>query len=415
MKKISIFLLMISLVVLLCSCGVSEVVERTGMTKSEIQEAYDVAEALLNDEEYLEAMYKFERISGFKDAEDKANLAYEKYCSDILAAAEKLAEKENYVEAINVLTDALNEVGEEERFINYGLELRETYMKKIISLVDTYVAENNFDSAYAVLESLEEFVGEDEAIDAKLIEIKNSETAYNKNNLMTLINDFDGSDNKSLDAYEEIIYEIEAQLDIIGNDPEIAGIITKYKNAYCDAVLAEAENAFDKNGYEEAIRIIKIGLNTLPDQERFITAIADYESYRPISLSEFDIFVDNRGNDGWYYEVNTATDNLGVKHTDIRAGFGDIVYLIDGYSKLSGVFFQRYEFRSEKGQSTLAIYGDGNILYEATMGPGMKPDYFDIDISGVKELRIVFSMKRLAAVKGYSGCYAAIGDLTLKK
>ena len=89
----------------------------------------------------------------------------------------------------------------------------------------------------------------------------------------------------------------------------------------------------------------------------------------------------------------TEKDNLGNTRQEVIVddrGF-DNTYLLNGqYSAISGTFFQRYEYRSRTGKSTLFIYGDGELLYSVEMSGGLTPIDFYVDLTGVLELRVDF-------------------------
>lgn len=95
---------------------------------------------------------------------------------------------------------------------------------------------------------------------------------------------------------------------------------------------------------------------------------------------------------------DTRKDNLGNTRYEVIVNqkfFSNIdldnVYLINGqYSSITGTFFQRYEHRSDKGTSSLKIYGDNQLLYSAELSAGMEPIDFNVDLTGVLKLRIVF-------------------------
>lgn len=126
-------------------------------------------------------------------------------------------------------------------------------------------------------------------------------------------------------------------------------------------------------------------------------------------VKDLDYFVGNK------WGIYDDKDNLGVEHRGAIQGDGNRkttsnIYLINGqYSAISGTLFQTYRYRSSTGDddaSTLEIYGDGELLYNAEMKGGVKPLDFYIDLSGVLELQIVFSSP-------FYGTYAAIADFGL--
>lgn len=86
-------------------------------------------------------------------------------------------------------------------------------------------------------------------------------------------------------------------------------------------------------------------------------------------------------------------DNLGVERMNVCTGEKiRNVYKINGkYTSIQGTLFQHYAFRSTGSGSELMIYGDDELLYKASMGPGIEPLDFNVDITGVLELEIYFN------------------------
>lgn len=113
-----------------------------------------------------------------------------------------------------------------------------------------------------------------------------------------------------------------------------------------------------------------------------------------------------------YWNLGRETiDNLGNKHQKslyLKSDYSDnhIVYKLNGqYSKLTGYFYQLYDHRSDDYKTTLNVYGDGELLYSASVGRGIDPIEFSIDLTGVLELKIQGSWELVR--------YSALGDVGL--
>ena len=92
---------------------------------------------------------------------------------------------------------------------------------------------------------------------------------------------------------------------------------------------------------------------------------------------------------------SSMTDNLGKEHTNIIHSNSNInnTYKLNGqYSMLSGTLFQQYQYRSDYHNTEFAVYGDGRLLYSAQMCGGIDPIDFTVDLSGVLELKIEFTV-----------------------
>lgn len=111
-------------------------------------------------------------------------------------------------------------------------------------------------------------------------------------------------------------------------------------------------------------------------------------------LKDMDYFTYNNG---VFEDIGTAKDNTNVSHSNCILSTDyptDCTYLLNGqYSKITGCFFLRYEYRSHSNQPTFKIYGDGELLYEAKVKAGVTPIDFSVDLTGVLELRVVLDFK----------------------
>lgn len=95
--------------------------------------------------------------------------------------------------------------------------------------------------------------------------------------------------------------------------------------------------------------------------------------------------------DDWKDNLGNMRDNVTCLYSggSWYTNTGSQVYLLNGqYSALSGTLFQNYDYRSENGTNTLEIYGDGNLLYRATVSPGVYPVDFKVDVTRVLQLEI---------------------------
>ena len=86
----------------------------------------------------------------------------------------------------------------------------------------------------------------------------------------------------------------------------------------------------------------------------------------------------------------------------LREGdFDNIYYLNGNYTSMTGTLFQPKEYNNSKYDgpyafdylytATFRVYGDGRLLYEGTMTGGVFPLDFNIDLTGVLELRVTMS------------------------
>ena len=107
-----------------------------------------------------------------------------------------------------------------------------------------------------------------------------------------------------------------------------------------------------------------------------------------------DYFDSNGSVDGPF----DAKDNFGVEHYnsyEIHTSGDDdayVTYRTDGkYNHLRGTFFLLYEYKSSDKERKFRVYNDDNqIIYTANITHASDPVDFDIDISGIKNLKLEF-------------------------
>ena len=127
--------------------------------------------------------------------------------------------------------------------------------------------------------------------------------------------------------------------------------------------------------------------------------IGKHTSDKPaVWLDELDYF----DSSSWKLEAREGMkDNLGNVHEHAVTACGNIsgspgevyytTYKLNGqYSAISGTFFRTYKYRSSDNTDNLKIYGDGELLYSASVTSGVDPIDFYVDLTGVLELKICY-------------------------
>lgn len=151
--------------------------------------------------------------------------------------------------------------------------------------------------------------------------------------------------------------------------------------------------------------------------------IGNHSSGKPaMYLSEMDYFAGDK-------TINTAAqdkDNFGRQYHNCIIGHGgsyaigttERSFLLNGqYSALTGTFYQRYDYRSALVSGAFYVYGDDRIIYSCEFdedSTGNEPIDFNVDLTGVLKLRIVFEYTEKASEGGgYYPDGLALGDVGL--
>jgi len=121
--------------------------------------------------------------------------------------------------------------------------------------------------------------------------------------------------------------------------------------------------------------------------------IGKHDSDTPVvMLNQLDYFHQSRS----WFKVEFPKDNLGNTYTEGLTHYGSTAsrdYILDGkYSRMRGTFILRYRSRSTSGKYMLKIYGDDKLLYSfSEMTAGVRPVEFEVDLTGVLQMRIEMS------------------------
>ncbi|MDR2649748.1 MAG: NPCBM/NEW2 domain-containing protein [Clostridiales bacterium] len=118
------------------------------------------------------------------------------------------------------------------------------------------------------------------------------------------------------------------------------------------------------------------------------TRLASLDYYSRSASLSLDHANEIQANTGDIYYDNFYCDK-GFNYYTGRLSYS---YLIDQqYTQMSGTVFLTYGMWDTKGIGKFNVYGDGELLYSSPdVISGFKPTVFDIDISGVKSLKIEF-------------------------
>lgn len=139
--------------------------------------------------------------------------------------------------------------------------------------------------------------------------------------------------------------------------------------------------------------------------------IGKHNSSTPVTyLSKLDYFTEESD---WIID-NITKDNLGNEHTHSiypeKWVPASRTYKLNAqYSRLTGVYYQRYEARSSTIRGQLVISGDEQELWRGSVEGGIEPINIDIDLTGVLELKLEFECPGLGTERNNT----VFGDVAL--
>ena len=381
---LNIVIAVIAVVLSGCSDKQAEDVARTnGMTVEEVKTAYDLAGSYFNTGQYLEAMYTYEEISGYKDSDAKREESLGAYQEEITEKARGYAgQDKNYGDALALIRQARQTVGDCSLFREAEAEIEAAYLDEYLERAQEELDEGDFTAAADLLSTISQAVS---VTDPRITAM---EVFITKGRVLAAWDEYRSGD----DIANGLIY-LRTLLMEGYDDPDVMALYNQEYSAYKKQVMDNAQSQFQTSGYEAAIAALQSGTLVLADDADFQSKMEEYQSYRPVPLASLDYF-DQEG--GGFNTVDTGKDNLGNEHQNVfrvddRAPT-QTYRLYGGYERLVGICYLDFQSRAGSASGILQIYGDGVLLFDSgTLCAGVDPVPFDIQIGGVDKLTLAAS------------------------
>lgn len=297
----------------------------------------------------------------------------------------------NYLDAISqyelVSNDDVNYDISQEQIIESNL----LYKNQALTLIDEAINDNDFQTAFALLDVTLNELGEDSDV---VSAYQDCETAYENYTVETTITSANAlmDDGDYSSAYNTLLN----QTYVFENNLDLTSALSTCVTEYIAYTLEEAENAFyDGGDYVSSIKLINMALLDLADEAQLSEALDYYTSYYPVWIGDLLYYEV----DGYYSdkESKDITDNTGETYTGYvyvtPTGWdewGSMTFAINGeYETLSGRIIIGYSNRYLTIGGSYIIYGDGVELFNSGILAGnAAPVDFEVDLTGVMELTI---------------------------
>lgn len=210
------------------------------------------------------------------------------------------------------------------------------------------------------------------------------------------------------DGQEVLENAREAIASSAGTQVDISAYIARSAQNYA----TKAEQFFAQGKIEAALQDMEIAAHLAPDNADYQAKLDEYGSYLPLDLSKEDNMLTYELLSFRNRATETANNGEVFKNVMYISGFGQYGdrianYLLGGkYNKVSGTAFLPQDEKNATSGMFFEIYGDGALLYTSpTLTAGVLPAPFEVDVTGVENLRVQFY-----AVKGrYSDGSPSIG------
>ena len=298
--------------------------------------------------------------------------------SNMLAQAEEALIQKDFASAMKILEEALKAMPDDAELNAAYIRANMQYKKETILRIDELLSEKKFAEA--------------ETLSAKALQVFPNDEELRSRAYRLLVAgavEYATTLEAQGDLESAIVY-LNAEGDNILKTPEVSELMKRICSTYRQNIVDEADFAFETEGYLSAVRIIQKGQSVLMGDSQLDELLKMYKGMAPVSLlDEYDYF-ENK----WSYLRNNGKDNLGNIYDKVitpDSSYSNTYmsfYVAGEYEKLTGTVFLRYKSRSTERKQKLKIYGDDLLLYESSeFTAGVLPEHFEINITGVKNLR----------------------------
>lgn len=344
--------------------------------------------------EYDLALEKTEAIDTTWTRYQKA----EKLRVDIIKA--RLDEIRSSYEGDQKYTEVISYVKRKVPNLDIDAEIREQYEQAIeeykasvLKKADELESAEDYSGAVRELETALQLIGSDAKLEERVHQLGKTE-------ILKAVETYEAS--KKYDTAIELISD---RIGDYETDSEVVLAYNRCKDAFRDATVQAAKNAYTKEGFQAALSIVNNALMTLEDDSELQTLAEYYRNLAPVKLSDLESY---RTDGGEFLYREAETDCFGTEHFDNLTREGSETYRISGkYTTLKGVLFSSAS-KSQEMRVGVKCWGDGVLLCEYNTTNFNGPMPFSVDISGVKDLKIELSAEYTGLFSEYevaiSGC-----------
>lgn len=327
--------------------------------------------------EYDLALEKTEAIDTTWTRYQKA----EKLRVDIIKA--RLDEIRSSYEGDQKYTEVISYVKRKVPNLDIDAEIREQYEQAIeeykasvLKKADELESAEDYSGAVRELETALQLIGSDAKLEERVHQLGKTE-------ILKAVETYEAS--KEYDTAIELISDRIADYE---TDSEVVLAYNRCKDAFRDATVQAAKNAYTNEGFQAALSIVNNALMTLEDDAELQTLAEYYRNLAPVKLSDLESY---RTDGGEFQYEEVETDCFGTEFFDNLTWEGSETYRISGkYATLKGVLFSSAS-KSQEIRVGLKCWGDGVLLCEYSTTNFNGPMPFSVDISGVKDLKIELS------------------------
>lgn len=313
---------------------------------------------------------------------EKETELYNEEMSYYFEQGEKFLNEKKFEEAINMF----NKVEEDSEIYDKTQEkLKETldsYLEEYKNTADIYVSAGEFDRAIDLFNSLPDALKDTDEVKE---EIANIELLKVQSKIESMTNLYD--------VLVTISESIEPDLSQEAKDK-----ITEFLNAKISDYETEVKDNISSETYEKYLKEAEELVKIYPEDVKIAELLELVKSYQPKNLLSLSYQNENETID-ISNDKGSVTDNKNAKYTSYilvketdELKENAITWNLDGnYSELSGKICLSNKIKDVKSDGVkVTILGDNKVIYKSKkIKKGTNPFNFNIDVTGVKELKLI--------------------------
>ncbi len=311
------------------------------------------------------------------------------YCMEIeniISEAEKKSFEGNYEAAIREIQDGIEKYPHslklKQKNDMYAAKLSETIRIQVIEEAEVMAEQNQFEVAISMIQAAQEIYGDDQEY----------ETAYKKYKKMYALSEAEACcDNGDYAGAVNIIIDAKRSM---ANDIELLNAYNLYRDRYVEEIITKVNELINDRKYTEAIEVINIGLEILPENENLKNKLTILEDLKPISITT----IKELNSSYWYWNEEDPKDPFGNDYSQTSNYFvhrnnnkeASIEYRIyQNYHTLTGTIVPHADI-GEHYTGAVQVYADDALVYTSPTVE-QKTDAFDfsVDIAGAEYIKIV--------------------------
>ena len=400
-SQIAIVIVVVAGISIISYIRASKPYRDAGVSRSETKEYLEAGISLFDNGNYEQAIEYLLRIpSGtpqYEEAQAKLQDSISEYIDYVQNTSSGYIQKGNYEAAYKLAKSACALLPDDATIKGLYADVYSTYLNAIQDKVDEYVQAGEYRAAIDYINSKQGELPDEPQLQTLLVDLQFEYQAVESKKALEQAATAAAEGN-----YVEAMRVITGAINEIGASETLTTRLSSYEDSYVSETIALVDSGYikyDIDSINSCISSLEDALLVLPGNYMLQERLQFYKERLPIKPWEMASFTRDVGETRY---VSEMLDNNLTPHYDVLVNneFGSSLqddtavrdfYLNGEYSHLTGEIFRNYEWKDfDWGYPFIRIYCDEQLKCEIQIQAGDPPRAIDVDLSGVKVLRIEF-------------------------